>query len=260
MIRWCAYCQRYVDEVPPWHDYSLSHVLCDSCVERAGDPALIRTAKAMVRLYDRVREAARSYDTLKAARVMDECVALGIRPVDMMMGIIQPILYEIGDLFAQSQMTVAGEHQFTGFATSLLSLAFGRHPDLSAYRQSAHPRMLLTNAEGNVHVLGVQILEFYLAAARVPTFTLLPGTPAADILSVVQRLHPPFVGVSVALGEQMASVRQLAALLETLSAGERPRLIVGGSFVRDGLDAGQSAEFEICRNAGELKAAGVTSE
>lgn len=257
MIRWCAYCQRYVDEVRPFHDYALSHVLCDNCVERAGDAGLIRTAKAMVAFYDRVREAARSCDVLRAAGTMDECVRLGIRPLDMMMGMIQPILYEIGDLFARSQMTVDGEHQFTGFATELLALAFERHPELSACRRSDTPRILLTNAEGNYHVLGVQILEFHLASLQVRTSTLLPGTPAADVLATVRRLQPPFVGVSVALDSQMASVRQLAAMLETLPPDDRPTLVIGGSLVREGLDAREMDRIVVCHTPEDLRAAGV---
>jgi methanogenic corrinoid protein MtbC1 len=257
MIRWCAYCQRYLGEVSPWHDYKLSHVLCDDCAGRGGDGNLDvpGTALALADFYDRLRAAATSKEVLRVERVVDESAGLGIRPLDMLMGVIQPILYEMGDLWAQARMTVAGEHQFTGFATGLLSMIFARYPELAAYRQAERPRVLITNAEGNYHVLGVQILELFLASARVPTFTLLPGLPAAEVLGVADRLMPPFVGVSVSLRAQLPPVRQLAAQLR--ARPDRPTLILGGSLVREGLDWQDEPDVHVCSNLADLKAVGV---
>jgi methanogenic corrinoid protein MtbC1 len=256
MIRWCAYCQRYIDEAPPWRDYRLSHVLCDDCARRAdGSLEVPGGTLAVADLYDRLRAAAQSKDVLRVEGVMEECAGLGIRPLDMMMGVIQPILYEIGDLWAQARTTVAAEHQFTGFAASLLSMTFARYPELSAYRQSDRPRVLITGADGNCHVLGAQIVELFLASARVPTFTLLPGLPAGEVLAVVDRLKPTFLGVSVSLADQLPSVRQLADRLR--ARGERPTLILGGSLVREGLDLQDEPDVHVCSNLADLEALGV---
>lgn len=259
MIQWCAYCQSYIGECPPWEEFSITHSLCGNCLEKKlySDTAHIQKARQVGVFYERLRAAARSRELVQAAQVMDECISIGIRPIDLMMGIIQPLLYEIGELWSQERVTVVTEHQFSGFASSLLTMVYIRYPDLWPYRQSRQPRMVLTNAEGNYHVLGTQILELYLAGVHVPTLTILPGIPASEVLHLVRDLKPRFLGISVSIPTQMSSVREVATAVRELPADQRPRIIIGGASIRAGLELREELGILMCSNLAELGAAGV---
>lgn len=237
----------------------MTHTLCQSCMDKGlyEDAAHLTQARRLGEMYGRLRVAARSRELLRAGTLMDECIGMGVRPVDLMMGIIQPLLYEIGELWARAEVTVAAEHQFSDFAASVLATVYQRYPELGQFRQSPHPRMLLTIADGNYHVLGLQILELYLATEHVPTFTVVPGLPVEETARLAREMEPGFIGVSISDPAQMRCARDLAAALGDLPDAGRPTIILGGSTARAGLDAQEYPGVVICANLADLAGIGV---
>jgi methanogenic corrinoid protein MtbC1 len=259
LIRWCSYCQQYIDDGPPWEDFRLTHTICDSCRSKGAHrgEARLEQAQRIAALYGRVRKAAAARQRLETSQLMDECSSLGVRPIDLMMGMIQPALQEIGELWSRGRVTVAIEHQFSAFAQDLLAMVFARFRALFTYRQSSHPRVLLTNAEGNYHDIGIRMAELYLAMAQVPTFTVLPGLPSSEVVSLVQELQPAYLGISVALSSQVRSVQETAAAILGIPADKRPTIILGGFPVRSGLEVGGEPGIIAVKNLAELSRIGV---
>ena len=84
-------------------------------------------------------------------------------------------------------------------------------------RQASEPAVLLLCALGNYHILGLRMLEFLLVTAQVPCFTIYPGIPNREAKTLITSLKPVFVGISIALKEQLDSVNELAEMLQTES-------------------------------------------
>src|SRR4051812_46433697 len=100
MFRWCAYCCRFLGERAPFEDFTPTHGLCGECETRGTmtDSAAIARVRPILALHDRLlAEAARTDGgETPAEEVLEEGRRLGIRPLDLLMGVIQPLLYEIG--------------------------------------------------------------------------------------------------------------------------------------------------------------------
>ncbi len=233
MIRWCAYCQKFLGEVPPFGEFTLTHGVCAACKGGAAriSSAEARELRALGDYYAELRDATRnSFE--RATTVLDRGLALGLAPIDLMMGMLQPALYEMGQRWAVGERRVADEHQLTALSSAILELAFERRPELTPLRQSRAPAVLLLVAEGNAHTLGLRIVEYSLLDRGLPVFTIAPGLPVEEACELTRALRPNVLGVSVALPEQLDGLRALGTALATSSDAPRPALVAGGSALR----------------------------
>jgi methanogenic corrinoid protein MtbC1 len=235
VIRWCSFCQRYLGESPPFDDYSVTHGICKPCSEAfdAGDD--FGRAERLVDLFRRLQEAGRGGQIPSASAVLDEGIALGLRPIDLLMGLVQPALYDLGERWAAGETTVANEHAFTAMASALLALVMFKYPEAQAFRQAPRPRILLVAADGNYHTLGVQLVELILMLEHIPTFTVYPGIDASEVVELWRKTRAPTIGFSVGLPAQLAGVRSTVEAIAREPSAVLPRFIVGGFPVRCGL-------------------------
>jgi methanogenic corrinoid protein MtbC1 len=235
VIRWCSFCQRYLGESPPFDDYSVTHGICKPCSEAFDADDDFGRAERLVDLFRRLQAAGRGGQIPSASAVLDEGIALGLRPIDLLMGLVQPALYELGERWAAGETTVANEHAFTAMASALLALVMFKYPEAQTYRQSPTPRILLVAADGNYHTLGVQLVELILMLEHIPTFTVYPGIAADEVVELWRKTRAPVIGFSVGLPTQLSSVRDAVEAIARESSGIPPRFVVGGFPVRCGL-------------------------
>ncbi len=211
--------------MPPRDDYSFSHTNCHDCL-RSGvveDPARIDAMKAVAVFHRRLQDASHRGDLILASALVDEGLALGPKVRDLAWGVLQPLLYRLGDAWARGEVSVAHEHAFTATAGAAVELLFAKDPALQSRRQHREPEVLLVMAEGNHHALGLRLVELALCLQGLTTHTLVPGLPAREVLVLTQALRPRVVGVSVALAPQLDSAHELHRLLAGLPAPTRPR-------------------------------------
>ena len=100
-------------------------------------------------MYNDLRTAAKTGNTPSSIDLIMKAKDLEISPLNLMIGIIQPILYDIGDLWAKKEYSIALEHQFSTFVQNLLSAIYFNYQELNAFRQSVEPTILLVNANEN---------------------------------------------------------------------------------------------------------------
>jgi methanogenic corrinoid protein MtbC1 len=237
VIRWCAYCQTYMDEVAPFDNYALTHSICRDCLRRGvvRDPTHVAGIRPIVAYYDALRRAAGDGDVARAGELLDQGLGLGLRPTDLALGILQPLLHRIGTEWAAGRATVAEEHRFTAFCTAMIALLFDRRREMAHCRGSANPHALLVPADGNYHVLGTLFVEFCLMVSGVPNYAVVPGLPVTEVARLASTLNPAVIGISVAEISQLAPVRDLAMLARGWPPERRPRIVIGGPAIRLGL-------------------------
>jgi len=232
MYRWCAYCQHYLGEKAPFEDYSLTHGICAECVYRGTlrDHDAITRMQPIVDFYTDVANMARSGETVPVATVVRRGLALGMRPVDLLVGILQPTLYEVGHLWESGLMTSSQEASFSSFCDAVMT-ELTREQELLCPAVSA-PLVLLLNAEGNRHTLGLRMATFLLREGGLNAQTLVPTPSSAELAAVLADRRPAVVGVSLATNRQLPF---LDAIL-TMVARHRPppRVVAGGPAVRAG--------------------------
>jgi methanogenic corrinoid protein MtbC1 len=250
VICWCSYCQRFLEEVPPLEDYSITHSICETCLKSgyADDVRRIKAMEALAIYYSRLQAASDAGDFVHASTLIDEGLSLGLKIGDLACGVLQPLLYRIGDRWAKGELSVVNEHKFSATAVAAIELLFTKDAVLQPRRQHREPDVLLVMAEGNYHSLGLRFVELGICLKGSNTHTVMPGLPAKEVVALVQSLRPKVLGVSVALAPQMKSVRELRDMLRDLRLEDRPRLVIGGSAVRLGLEVPEAWGIEVSKN------------
>ena len=64
----------------------------------------------------------RHEDFEAAARIIENAIAANCRPVDILIGMIAPMLYEVGEEWKRGALSVDAEHRFTAFSEQVIGL------------------------------------------------------------------------------------------------------------------------------------------
>jgi methanogenic corrinoid protein MtbC1 len=227
LISWCSYCQRFIGEDPPFADLALTHGVCTSCRR---DPLLMKRDVS-----PRTREIAGFFGDFvsgaiegklpEAGEIRRAGEELGIRPVDLLLGVVQPTLCEIGRRFASGEVPSQREHQLSLRVQELLE-DFANRLDTSA---AGGPRVLLGPAPGNTHRIGVLIFTHVLADAGLRVEVLpLRGRTWTSMMA-----DAPYdcVGLSIALPTQLPEAIRIAE--EVQRAQPRALTLLGGYATKE---------------------------
>ena len=239
MLKWCAHCQQFIGEMPPHADLGITHGLCPKCAGE--EPDLLSGdeyahAVALRDLFQSLFAAGRRNDFNAAGPLVDNAIAAHCRPVDILIGMIAPMLYEIGNAWERGTLTVEGEHEFTAFAERVIDLVEARMR--LAWPEPARPGgdgiYFLMNAPGNTHVVGIRILGLWLQnqgwrTRQVDERTVLDALAEPSLAG-----EPKTLLVSIALPEQCDAVAALVERVQALPAPSRPNIVLGGYAVKTG--------------------------
>jgi hypothetical protein len=179
MLKWCSYCQQLMHEIAPYDDLGITHGMCGDCKPKHLDAHVepdLTHARFVGAIQSRLAEAGWRNDLAAAEAVIATCGAANMRGVDILVGVIAPLLYQIGRDWELGLITVADEHRFTRFCEDVFTIIV-RTRGASLVHAEGEPGQrvdtLLMNAPGNSHTLAMRMLVLWLAdkgmAARVLT-------------------------------------------------------------------------------------------
>ena len=227
MYSWCAYCQHLIGEVEPLTDYRVSHGMCKPCsidIEHYSPaPSVLRAKALFTTLYD----AAHSGQFEACDRAIDEALRAGLRPSEIMIGVLHPALGQIGARWETGEISVAEEHRFTEFANRVIQRLRHQRPS------NEWPLVLLAPFEENYHEVGLCIMEHLAWERDVPCSRLPVGTSVSAITTHVVDFEPNLVGLSVSLVEMVPAALEFARTLAT-RLPTNSELILGGQAFRHG--------------------------
>jgi len=244
MLRWCSYCQEFMGETPAYDDFSITHGLCARCESRQDNLFEGRSFDRAVLLQDIFQNlfaAGRRSDFAKAGEIVEQAMSENCRPVDILMGMIAPMLYEIGEEWKRGALSVAGEHSFTAFCEQVLDLVTKKisrdQPAPSAQPNDTH--VVLVNAPGNTHTLALRILALWVQSRGIRTTIVGEQANSKRFLDQLMRQlavdRPNFLLISMALAEQREGTVRMIARVKKLPQSTRPKILVGGYAVKSGL-------------------------
>ena len=232
MYRWCSYCQSFLGETEPLSVFALTHGICERCKpqwrEKSGAESMARIRPLMEFFSSLSRDIQFTHE-IEVEDVVTRSRELGIQPDDLLAGIMQPLLYEIGKQYAEGRLTVEQEHQFSAMIEGLIpSLRSIHHESLARNPEDGRYEVVMACMEGNFHSFGVRFVELYLQLRGVTCKSLYPSLPVSDIVEACQTARPKILGVSTSLPEQKSGLERLDEELPRLSKSERPTTLVGG--------------------------------
>ena len=180
-------------------------------------------------------EAGKTGDMAAASRIVRMALTAGLRPVDILVGLITPLLYLIGIEWESSLITVDDEHRFTSFCERVFELVVLEVKASSTPGpEIRHCIVFLMNARGNHHSLGIRILSLWLQSKGIETRLLHPPPTSDTLFELAIQTRPQAILVSLALEWHQEHLYSLVQLIERLPR-PRPTLIAGGYAVKQGL-------------------------
>src|SRR5262249_54558480 len=124
---------------------------------------VVKRANVLRKLFYALFDAGRHEDFKAAARILENAIAANCKPVDLLLGMISPMLYEIGEEWKRGALSVEAEHRFTAFSEKVVQLV---QTQISTATATSIPtsatQLFLMNAPGNRHDLAVRMLSMWL--------------------------------------------------------------------------------------------------
>jgi methanogenic corrinoid protein MtbC1 len=230
VIRWCAYCQSFLGESRPYDNPAFTHGICEPCGTKLERGESLKADTEPVRaLFRRIITSAKLGDESTCADVLVEARALGLRNDSILVGMLQPALYQAGLDWQGARMSVAAEHRFTGWCEHTFGL-------LAQVRRRAAPiDMLILQTPGNVHTVGPRFVAVALEARGMSVEAVGAVLRFDDMVGLVRKLEPRIVGFSCALPGTVPVAMELIARLRAALGPELPNqyVVSGYAFRHD---------------------------
>ena len=238
MLRWCSYCQRLIGEVAPLASIEVTHGACGQCARRleAGEP-LIPEYHDRVQFYRELFSAALAGDEKSCEALIVRSRDAGLGREELLIGLLQPALMEIGKLWEAGSVTPAHEQRFTAWCNSRL--------DRVATPPSEPPLdLLLLQAPDNLHTVGVRVAEQVLSGRGLRCRAVQAPLGAAEIMQLCAEHQPAWLGFSCALPQMVEA--SLALHTSLVASGHHGRTIVSGQAVRRHPEAWRGRGVLVC--------------
>jgi len=155
--------------------------------------------------------------------------------------VIRPALVLVGDLWEQGLITVADEHLATSISFRVLALQ--REAFRVARQRASHP-VLLAGAQGEQHVVGLEMAASVILHAGYDVRLFGPDLPVTDVAAAVARHRPAVVGFTSAMAVTAANLP--AAIDAVRRVSPDTGIVVGGLAVTDPLAA--PWDVVVCRH------------
>ena len=141
--------------------------------------------------------------------------------------IVRPALYEVGRLWQEAAVSVAGEHLATATTQSVLARLY-----VTRSRPSARgPAVVVTSTEGETHALGSRFVADVLEEDGWTVIDLGASTPAADLVELVNDRRPEAVALSTVRSANLPGAKRTLSGLRNLE--QPPLVVVGGRAYGD---------------------------
>lgn len=167
---------------------------------------------------------------IEAFRLLDEPAAtmmmgsmLTIYPVEQVCTeLITPTLWQIGQLWANGQLSVAVEHFASNFFRALLTNLFYVTPG-----PREGPLTIACCAPGEPHELAVLMLSLFLRRQHTRVAYLGQSIEISGLLHTIRKLSPTLVCISLTMPEYIPALRKLAIQIQQMPE-PRPIFSFGG--------------------------------
>ena len=183
--------------------------------------------------------AALTGNDLDGALAIYEKVSATPGTVDVFLdSVLRPVLYDVGQRWADDRIDIVTEHVASNTANSLVRII----RDRTAGRRG-RISVVLCVPSGEKHHMGCDVLETYLACRGFVVYNLGYETPTGEVLAFVDKRRPDAVAVSAAGEYSLLPAKKLADRI----AGEYGiPVVLGGFAFRNG---NGDTQHTVCGNA-----------
>jgi len=141
------------------------------------------------------------------------------------LGLIQPVMAEIGRLWEQDEISVAEEHLATSVVGRILAGVYNQWP---MPKQPSRGKAVVTSAPNEFHELGGRMLSDILEADGWDVLFLGANTPAVELMKILRKTKPSFLAISLTMPFNVDKVAAIIATVKESADLSQTKIIVGG--------------------------------
>jgi methanogenic corrinoid protein MtbC1 len=142
--------------------------------------------------------------------------------IDFYDNLLKPVMYEIGELWAEGKLDIATEHVCSNTALSLIDIINEQNLKTHHYRA----KILICTPNGELHSLGCKVIESILTSKGFKVFNISPSVPAESVISYIQVIKPDTIFISISLDENINAGKSLVKKIRSLFSSTP--IFVGG--------------------------------
>ena len=120
--------------------------------------------------------------------------------------ILNPIMEDVGSMWADGRLSIATEHIASNTAQSLIKIISENHKRTTLDKG----KVIITTPVGEEHCLSCNMIESFLLSKGFTTFNLSPSTPANSLIEFVKSIKPTAILISITLDDNIKAGQRLA--------------------------------------------------
>lgn len=157
------------------------------------------TKKSKQALYKKLTEG----DIQSSVKIYEEYMKI-FDPADFFDKILRPVMYKIGEDWANNTISIATEHVASNVAQTLVKIIMDK-----VSSNTNKKKILVCVPLGEEHHLGCDVLETYLSIKGFKVYNIGTSIPTESILSFIEYNKPDIVLVSITLEDNISAGQRL---------------------------------------------------
>ena len=134
--------------------------------------------------------------------------------------ILKPVMYQIGDEWANNKISIATEHVASNVAQTLVKIIMDKVTTFGNKK-----KILLCVPVGEEHHLGCDVIETFLTSKGYKVFNMGTSIPSESVLYFIEHNNPDVVMVSITLQDNLKAGQRL---IKKIKDNFKVPVVVGG--------------------------------
>jgi methanogenic corrinoid protein MtbC1 len=157
------------------------------------------TKKSKQMLYKKLIDG----DIQSSIKIYEEYIKI-FSPGDFFDKILRPVMYKIGEDWANNTISIATEHVASNVAQTLVKIIMDK-----VTGNANKKKILICVPLGEEHHLGCDVLETYLSIKGFKVYNMGTSIPTESILSFIEYNNPDIVLISITLEDNISAGQRL---------------------------------------------------
>lgn len=177
------------------------------------------TKKSKQQLYKKLTEGNIEY----CVKIYEEYIKI-FNESDFFDKILRPVMYKIGDDWANSKISIATEHVASNIAQTLVKIIMDR-----VSSSGNKKKILICVPLGEEHHLGCDVLETYLTIKGFKVYNIGTSIPTESVLNFIQNNKPDIILISITLEDNLGAGQRL---VKKIKEKYKNPVLIGGYAIQ----------------------------
>lgn len=171
-----------------------------------------------------------SMDSSSAYQYVLDRLDDGMTVADLYLKLIQPTLYQVGDLWQEQKISVATEHYITAAIQHIIGKLY---PRIFSESNSGEHRLVAVCAGNELHEVGLRMIADFFELAGWKTHFLGSNIPIRFVIDFLKTHETDYLAISATTSKNLVDVKALIEAVKAIRSLNHIKIIVGGKVFNE---------------------------